>query len=264
MQQFGVYDGHGGSAVAEYLSKEFLSGLARKWVSPAGAKAAVSEHCLEADEKMLDREGGFLAMFKERGVGGSKCGSTVACATLFTQDGQAKVMSSNVGDSRVLMIRNDKPLQLSFDHVPDSEEERKRIEYYNPNPKMPLVRFVGECWRVGGILALSRAIGDSYMKQAPDFEGISYGGAEYASGFGVIAEPTVQFEDITAEDSWLIITSDGLYANEERGGGSGIDNDDVAAIASKESDPAALAQALVKAAQEAGSTDDITVVTIKL
>jgi protein phosphatase 1L len=45
-----------------------------------------------------------------------------------------------------------------------SENERKRIERQNPNPRMPLVRFVGGTWRVGGILALSRAFGDAYMK----------------------------------------------------------------------------------------------------
>ncbi len=32
------------------------------------------------------------------------------------------------------------PIQLSVDHVPDDPEERKRIERFNPNPKMPLVR----------------------------------------------------------------------------------------------------------------------------
>jgi Protein phosphatase 2C len=44
------------------------------------------------------------------------------------------------------------------------EAERKRIERTNPNPKMPLVRFVGDTWRTGGVLALSRAFGDAYLK----------------------------------------------------------------------------------------------------
>ena len=44
------------------------------------------------------------------------------------------------------------------------EAERKRIERTNPNPKMPLVRYVGDTWRTGGVLALSRAFGDAYLK----------------------------------------------------------------------------------------------------
>lgn len=48
--------------------------------------------------------------------------------------------------------------------MPDREQERIRIESMNPNPKMPLVRFQGGTWRVGGLLALSRAFGDAYLK----------------------------------------------------------------------------------------------------
>lgn len=48
--------------------------------------------------------------------------------------------------------------------TPCSEKERKRIERENPNPRLPLVRYVGGTWRVGGLLALSRAFGDAYMK----------------------------------------------------------------------------------------------------
>jgi Protein phosphatase 2C len=49
-------------------------------------------------------------------------------------------------------------------HAIFREAERKRIERTNPNPKMPLVRFVGDTWRTGGVLALSRAFGDAYLK----------------------------------------------------------------------------------------------------
>ena len=68
----------------------------------------------------------------------------------------------------------------------DNEDERKRIEGTNPNPRLPLVRYVGGTWRVGGLLALSRAFGDAYLKGSSQFEGVSmYGGADkYGSGFG--------------------------------------------------------------------------------
>jgi protein phosphatase 1L len=35
----------------------------------------------------------------------------------------------------------------------------------NPNLKKPLVVNVGGTWRVGGLLALSRAFGDVYLKE---------------------------------------------------------------------------------------------------
>ena len=80
-----------------------------------------------------------------------------------------------------------------------SEEERLRIEAKNPNPKMPLVRYVGGTWRVGGILALSRAFGDAYMKSSLQFEGLRASSDGYSSGFGVIAEPDTCLVDLTGE-----------------------------------------------------------------
>ena len=62
---------------------------------------------------------------------------------------------------------------------------------------MPLVRYVGGTWRVGGILALSRAFGDAYMKSSLQFEGMRASSDNYSSGFGVIAEPDTYLTDIT-------------------------------------------------------------------
>ena len=98
-----------------------------------------------------------------------KCGSTAAVAVLFREQrggGSAASLlaAANVGDARAVLCRAGRALQLTTDHVPDSEAERLRIERLNPNPRLPLVRFVGGTWRVGGLLALSRAFGDSFMK----------------------------------------------------------------------------------------------------
>lgn len=83
-----------------------------------------------------------------------------AAARLQDAQGAVTLHTANVGDSRVLLARRGEAVQLTTDHIPDDETERKRIEKQNPNPKMPLVRYVGETWRVGGLLALSRAFGD--------------------------------------------------------------------------------------------------------
>jgi len=83
------------------------------------------------------------------------------------------------------------------------ERERLRIESKNPNPKMPLVRYVGGTWRVGGILALSRAFGDAYLKGSGQFEGISAGSDGYSSGFGVVADPTVTLTQLTSKPACI-------------------------------------------------------------
>ena len=175
----GVFDGHGGSAVSEWLTENLESYLVRRWPlskggsgsggrgaggSSATVEAALTDAFLAADRKLLQPKAGFFGV-GERGVGGSKCGSTAALVVLFPEsDGSTSLAAANVGDARVVLCRSGKAVQLTTDHVPDSEDERLRIERMNPNPKLPLVRFVGGTWRVGGLLALSRAFGDSFMK----------------------------------------------------------------------------------------------------
>jgi protein phosphatase 1L len=226
---------------------------------------------LAADETLLQPQG-FLGS-GGRGIGGPKCGATGLVALCY--NGQLVV--ANVGDARAVLVTSDgEAQQLSIDHVPDNEEERYRIELRNPNKKMPLVRFVGATWRVGGLLALSRAFGDAYMKASGDFEGYGTANDDYGSGFGVIAEPHVaqlpipQTSGKTGRSPVLVLSSDGLYANEERGGGGGLTNDRVAEmVASLAPAPdaaalASLAQRLAEEAVEKGTTDDVTVMCIRL
>ncbi len=65
----------------------------------------------------------------------------------------------------------------------------------------------------------------------------------------------------------MLLASDGLFANEERGGGGGLSNEEVAARVSKGAGRGSLdslLEELVDAAQAAGSTDDITVLLLNL
>lgn len=176
------------------------------------------------------------------------------------------LVSSNVGDSRVYLVRGKEILMMSEDHIPTFEKERDRIEAFNPNPLMPMVRKVGDTWRVGGLLALSRAFGDAFMKSSGQFEGIPEGGDGYVSGFGLIAEPHVRPEILRPEDSYIIISSDGMFANEERGGGSGLDEKRIlrAVRGAKAKDLDKVCEKMVLDAQKAGSTDDTTVLVLKL
>jgi serine/threonine protein phosphatase PrpC len=67
-----------------------------------------------------------------------------------------------------------------------------------------------------------------------------------------------------AEDTLVLIASDGLFANEERGGGGGLTNQEAVQLAGQVADADDAARRLVAAAQDAGSTDDVTVVLLRL
>lgn len=234
-------------------------------------EAAITEAFLAADKKIVSPKPGLFGMMGERGIGGSKCGATGAVAILYKdkKTGNQKLLAANAGDARILLGRDGKAMQLTVDHVPDSEEERKRIEAQNPNPKQPLVRYVGGTWRVGGLLALSRAFGDAYLKGTGQFEGVAAGSDGYSSGFGVIADPdvtTIELSSLDKSPSWVVVSSDGLFANEERGGGGGLSNEQVISTCERMSSRSCseIAQTLAEAAVEAGSTDDVTVMVLRL
>jgi len=73
---------------------------------------------------------------------------TTACVVLITPD---KIFCSNAGDSRGVLNRGGKVVELSYDHKPDNEGEIARIE---------AATHMVEDSRVDGNLALSRAFGD--------------------------------------------------------------------------------------------------------
>jgi serine/threonine protein phosphatase PrpC len=75
-----------------------------------------------------------------------------SCVVLITPD---KIICANAGDSRGVLSKNKKVVPLSYDHKPNGDIEKKRIEKAN--------HFV-EDERVDGNLALSRAFGDFQFK----------------------------------------------------------------------------------------------------
>jgi len=147
---FAVYDGHGGDGTSIWLVDNFYNYIKDMW-SATDPKSSMIRAFESADEEILKPRGGVFGIGAQRGVGGSKCGSTAATVVTFNKEGKKYAVVANIGDSMVMKKSNGEPLTyVSTEHVPDNEEERKRIEMYNPNPKMPLVRYVENTWRVGG------------------------------------------------------------------------------------------------------------------
>ena len=69
------------------------------------------------------------------------------------------------------------------------------------------------------------------------------------------------------DDTWVIVASDGLFENEIRGGGGGLENQQVVDMCLKAKNGTSakqLARELIEAAQAEGTTDDVTVALLKL
>ncbi|XP_041970626.1 protein phosphatase 1L [Aricia agestis] len=142
---------------------------------------------------------------------------------------------ANVGDSRGVMCDNrGNAIPLSFDHKPQQVREQRRIEAAGG-----YIAFNG-VWRVAGILATSRAMGDYPLKD---------------KNF-VIADPDILTFDLEDhKPMFLVLASDGLwdtFSNEEA----------VRFIKERLDEPDYGAKSLTLQAYYRGSVDNITVLVI--
>ncbi len=111
-------------------------------------------------------------------------------------DGAQGLARAPTPPGTVLRLCVDAAVQLSVDHKPNLREERMRIEDAGG-----VVVWAGT-WRVGGVLAVSRAFGDRPLKRY------------------VIPTPHVNLEELTPQDEALILATDGVWdvlSNQVRG-----------------------------------------------
>ncbi|KAA8543827.1 hypothetical protein F0562_021996 [Nyssa sinensis] len=187
LHYFGVYDGHGCSHVA-MKCRDRLHELVREELQSREAswKSAMERSFFRMDKEVIARKEGVVGASCRCDFQTSECdvvGSTAVVA-IVTPD---KIIVANCGDSRAVLCRNGKAIPLSSDHKPDRPDELERIEAAGGRV------LCWDCPRVLGVLGMSRAIGDNYLKP-------------YVS-----CEPEVTITDRTADDDCLILASDGLW-----------------------------------------------------
>lgn len=100
---------------------------------------------------------------------------------------QRVLYTANVGDARIILCRAGKALRLSYDHKGSDENEGKRIT----NAGGLILNN-----RVNGVLAVTRALGDAYMK-------------ELVTGHPYTTETVIQPD----MDEFIIIACDGVSAS---------------------------------------------------
>ncbi|KAI5669663.1 hypothetical protein M9H77_19516 [Catharanthus roseus] len=158
---FGVYDGHGGSQVANYCRDRLHPVLAEELETIMGnlSNGIGKEDCQEQWKRAF--RNCFLKVDAE--VAGKARNEPVAPETVGSTAVVALVCSShiivgNCGDSRAVLCRGKEPLALSVDHKPNREDEYARIEAAGGK----VIQWNGH--RVFGVLAMSRSIGNAFSQ----------------------------------------------------------------------------------------------------
>lgn len=137
--------------------------------------------------------------------------------------------TGNVGDSRIVLCRDGRATRLSYDHKSSDEYEQRRIV------KNGGILLKG---RVNGVLAVSRSLGDCYMKSL------------------VIGAPYTTATELGAKDEFMIIACDGLW--------DVCTDQEAVDLIRHESDMKKASAILCNYALDQMTTDNITVMVVRL
>ncbi|XP_074579146.1 putative protein phosphatase 2C 41 isoform X1 [Curcuma longa] len=214
---FAVFDGHLGDTVPAHLQKHLFANILEEeefWTHP--------ETAIRRAYEKTDLE--ILSHSRDLGRGGS----TAVTAILVNG---TKLWVANVGDSRAVLAKRGKVIQMSTDHEPNSE--RESIETKGGF----VTNMPGDCARVNGQLAVSRAFGDKNLKTL------------------ISSNPDVQVQDTNSETELLIVASDGLWKV--------MSNEEAVDLARKIKNPLAAARRLTLEAFNRGSKDDISCIVVR-
>ncbi|XP_076925999.1 putative protein phosphatase 2C 47 [Bidens hawaiensis] len=148
-----------------------------------------------------------------------------------------KMLIANAGDSRAVLGKRGRAIELSTDHKPSCTSEKLRME------KLGGVVHDGY---LNGQLSVARALGDWHVKGPKGSDG------------PLSAEPELEEVALTEEDEFLIIACDGLW--------DVMSSQCAVTIVRKElmlhNDPEKCCRELVREALKRNSCDNLTVVVV--
>ncbi|KAG6000486.1 hypothetical protein E4U21_005411 [Claviceps maximensis] len=143
---------------------------------------------------------------------------------------QRVLYTANVGDARIILCRGGKALRLSYDHKGSDENEGKRIT----NAGGLILNN-----RVNGVLAVTRALGDIYVK-------------DLVTGHPYTTETVIQHD----LDEFIIIACDGLW--------DVCSDQDAVDLVREVHDPILASKQLVDYALSRSSTDNLSCMIVRM
>jgi len=244
---FGVYDGHGGDQVADFVSKTLPQEL-------MGSQTNIYK-----DEEIINTFVKIDNLITENDTG-STC---VVSSIVKSQDSEDFVIiCANSGDSRCIYYEKlkseseGKITQLSFDQKPTQDEEKKRIlESGN-------IVLIG---RVNGSLAVSRAFGDQRYKKSKDKnEQLFPPDKQAVTVCPVVTRTKIESSD-KRELAFLVLACDGIWDVWKNEYLCQQIKDEIEKLGKTDQVLAQIAENCVtKAIKEYGSSDNCTLIIVLL
>ncbi len=230
---FSLYDGHGGDSIAKFTRDKMPIFLNKYFTSTKGIDEGFTLSFKNLDNEIKgmnnsDKEGTTVSVllieYSSNNMGNMENTDN------NHQIQKPMLYCANVGDSRVMLVTQDKVEKFSYDHKANDPTEADRVK------KAGGIIFGG---RVYGKFALTRALGDFELKQ-----------------YGVSCNPNVYKKGIEEGDRFVIVASDGVW--------DVVSDDLLLEMSQKYNSAEEFCNELVKTSLENGTQDNISCIVIRL
>ncbi|CAN0043269.1 unnamed protein product [Scytosiphon promiscuus] len=121
----------------------------------------------------------------------------LASSLLTTKLQQAVIHTGNVGDCRAVLCRGGRAIDLTSDHRPSRDDERRRVKEAGG--------FISRD-RLNGLLGVTRAFGDIAFKQFPPSAG-----DDMWQGQQLTSQPETSSVKVHPDDTFVILACDGVW-----------------------------------------------------
>lgn len=177
---FGVFDGHGGNMVSEYLSNHLYNSLVDRPAFKTGKiKEALEESFVMVDERMRS----------DTSIRNDDSGSTGTVVLILNDS----LYCANVGDSRAVAFARGAVVPLSVDHRPENRPELSRILAAGGTVTNG---------RINEELSMSRAFGDFVFKSDTE---------RFLNEQLVICSPDVVEKRLSSGWEFVVLACDGIW-----------------------------------------------------
>lgn len=197
---FGVFDGHGGKEVAQFVAKHFNEELASTRLFINGSyEQAMKQTFFRMDEMIRSPESikEVLRMSRDlpedHPVSGDLSSILAGCTAVIVLLAKNVLYIANAGDAKCIISRNSIAYELSTDHKPTLPKEQDRI------------------YKAGGQIINNRVMGKlNFTRSIGDFE--YKNNNSILPGEQIIsANPSVKVEPLLGNEDFLILASDGVF-----------------------------------------------------
>jgi len=191
---FTVCDGHGGVQAADFVNNHLFDNI------------IACPNFLEDTETAIlsgfeQTEKAFSKFVRDEEIDGM-IGTTVTAVLII----ENQLYIANLGDSEAVLCSGGKDHLLTEPHIPSNPQEECRVKHVGGTivaDKRGTKRLGHPAWNSKLVnIGVTRAIGDYFFKNE------EYVGTRQS---GLIAVPSIKKWNLTAEDQFLIIASDGFW-----------------------------------------------------